>query len=317
MSSERAPHDRAAGEQFRVIASTTATSAVATHAAPLFLAWQMGRRRDRRAHAAGVERAHVYGISLRRDDRAGARAAGTPIASARLVLGAPRPGAAAGDPRRNPTVLTFFTRVGAMGPEEAEWPPSPYSYGERTRREHGQRIPRTSRSACAIRRTRSAYLHQVAVAASHNTYGRLGTSRADARGARGHDRCSRRRTARARRGDPAREADAVAGCRPRVHDGTSRTPIARSRGSWSAIRLDARATHRRRSLTPRGTETDVRTEVATALVVAGAVAAPAGVAAADDDPAPTPTPDRRPPPRLRRPLPPPPSTASATATRST
>jgi 3-oxoadipate enol-lactonase len=121
--------------------------------------------------AAGEERAHVYGISLggmvaqevalRHADRVSS-----------LVLGATTPGGPHAIPQ-DPRVLTFFARVGAMGPEEAEWASVPYSYGERTRRSHGDRIAedivrRLSHAPDAL-----AYLHQVAAAASHSTQRRL------------------------------------------------------------------------------------------------------------------------------------------------
>ncbi len=113
----------------------------------------------------------MYGISLggmvaqefalRYRDRVGA-----------LVLGATTPGGPLAVPR-DPQVLTFYTRVGAMGPEEAEWAAVPYSYGTRTRRDHGDRI-----AADIARRLQHppdtlGYLHQVAAAATHSTLHRL------------------------------------------------------------------------------------------------------------------------------------------------
>jgi pimeloyl-ACP methyl ester carboxylesterase len=120
---------------------------------------------------AGEERAHVYGISLggmvaqeialRHRDRV-----------CGLVLGATTPGGPHAIPQ-DPQVLTFFTRVGAMGPEEAAWAAVPYSYGERTRREHGARIAEDIARRLRHPPDALAYLHQVAAAASHSTQGRL------------------------------------------------------------------------------------------------------------------------------------------------
>jgi 3-oxoadipate enol-lactonase len=122
--------------------------------------------------AAGEEQAHVYGISLggmvaqevalRHGDRVRA-----------LVLGATTPGGPRAVPQ-DPQVLTFFTRVGAMGTEEAEWAAVPYSYGERTRRSHGDRIAQDIARRLRHPSSALAYLHQVAAAASHSTHGRLG-----------------------------------------------------------------------------------------------------------------------------------------------
>jgi pimeloyl-ACP methyl ester carboxylesterase len=123
--------------------------------------------------AAGVEQAHVYGISLggmvaqevalRYPQRVGA-----------LVLGATTaggPGAILADPQP----LTFFVRVGAMAPEEAEWAAVPYNYGLQTRRDHGQRIADDIARRLEHPTDMLAYLHQVAAAATHNTVGRLGS----------------------------------------------------------------------------------------------------------------------------------------------
>jgi 3-oxoadipate enol-lactonase len=122
--------------------------------------------------AAGEQRAHVYGISLggmvaqevalRHRER---------VAS--LVLGATTPGGPTAIPL-DPQVLTFFTRAGAMGAEEAEWAAVPYSYGVRTRRQHGERIAEDIARRLRHAPDALAYLHQIGAAASHSTQGRLG-----------------------------------------------------------------------------------------------------------------------------------------------
>jgi 3-oxoadipate enol-lactonase len=126
--------------------------------------------------AAGVERAHVYGLSLggmvaqelalRRPERVMA-----------LVLGS----TTAGGPEAmlaDPQPLTFFVRAGAMAPEEAEWAAVPYNYSLRTRREHGDRIAEDIARRVDHGTDTLAYLHQVAAAATHNAVGRLGSIRA-------------------------------------------------------------------------------------------------------------------------------------------
>jgi pimeloyl-ACP methyl ester carboxylesterase len=121
--------------------------------------------------AAGVGRAHVYGVSLggmvaqevtlRHPERVGA-----------LVLGATTrggPRAVPGDPE----VLTFFARAGAMAPEEAAWAAVPYTYGSETRRRHGDRIAEDIERRVRHPPDTLGYLHQVTASATHSTHGRL------------------------------------------------------------------------------------------------------------------------------------------------
>jgi pimeloyl-ACP methyl ester carboxylesterase len=127
---------------------------------------------------ADEQRAHVYGISLgslvaqevalRYPDRVNS-----------LVLGASSAGGfAAYKPSASSYAQTFLVRVGAMGPEEAEWAAVPYTYAETTRRLHAERI-----GADIARRVSSppeplGYMHQAAAVASHDAYERLNQIRA-------------------------------------------------------------------------------------------------------------------------------------------
>jgi 3-oxoadipate enol-lactonase len=123
--------------------------------------------------AAGEQRAHVYGISLgslvaqevalRHPDRVQA-----------LVLGASSAGGfAAYKPSPSSFAQTFLVRAGAMGPEEAEWAAVPYTYGDKTRRLHPDRIVADISHRLGSPPKPLAYLHQAAAVATHDAYERL------------------------------------------------------------------------------------------------------------------------------------------------
>lgn len=163
--------ERLAG-QFRVLTFDNRDMGRSDHSLWPYLAAQMADDAVAVLDAAGETRAHVYGISLggmvaqelalRHHERVCA-----------LVLGATSPGGPGAIPQ-DPQVLTFFTRVGAMGQEEAEWAAVPYSYGERTRRVHGERIAEDIERRLRHPPDALGYLHQVAAAAAHSAHSRLG-----------------------------------------------------------------------------------------------------------------------------------------------
>jgi pimeloyl-ACP methyl ester carboxylesterase len=123
--------------------------------------------------AAGEERAHVYGISLgslvaqevalRHPDRVNA-----------LVLGSSSAGGfAAYKPAPSSFAQTFLIRAGFMGPEEAGWASVPYTYAERTRRLHPERIAADIAHRTSSHPEPRGYLHQAIAVASHDAYDRL------------------------------------------------------------------------------------------------------------------------------------------------
>ena len=157
---------------FRVLAFDNRDMGRSDHSPWPYLVTQMANDAVAVLDEANEARAHVYGMSLggmvaqeialRHRDRV-----------CGLVLGATTPGGPRAIPQ-DPQVLTFFTRVGAMGPEEAAWAAVPYSYGERTRRVYGDRIAEDIARRMRHPPDALAYLHQVAAAASHSTQSRLG-----------------------------------------------------------------------------------------------------------------------------------------------
>jgi 3-oxoadipate enol-lactonase len=158
--------------QFRVLVFDNRDMGRSDHSPFPYLVAQMARDAVAVLDAAGEARAHVYGMSL------GGMVAQEVALGHRdrvqaLVLGATTPGGPRAIPQ-DPQVLTFFTRVGAMGPEEAAWAAVPYSYGERTRREHGERIAEDIARRLQRPPDVLAYLHQVTAAALHSTQIRLG-----------------------------------------------------------------------------------------------------------------------------------------------
>jgi 3-oxoadipate enol-lactonase len=123
--------------------------------------------------AAAEQRAHVYGISLGSlvAQEVGLR---HPDRVQSLVLGASSAGGwAAYKPSPSSFAQSFLVRAGTMGPEEAEWAAVPYTYAERTRRSHAERIATDIAHRLASPPEPLGYLHQAAAVATHDAYERL------------------------------------------------------------------------------------------------------------------------------------------------
>ena len=122
--------------------------------------------------AAGIARAHVYGMSmggmiaqelaLRHPERVGA-----------LVLGATAPGGASATPP-DPEILAFLARRAALPPEEGRWASVPYVYSVRTRSEGGQRIGEDFARRRSYAFHPDGYRAQLAAALRHDAGARLG-----------------------------------------------------------------------------------------------------------------------------------------------
>ena len=160
-------------ESFRVIAFDNRDTGRSSRVHWPYSVAQMAQDAVAVLDGAGVARAHVYGISLgslvaqevalRRPDRVDA-----------LVLGASSAGGfAAYKPSPSSFAQTFIARAGAMGPEEAEWAAVPYTYSEKTRRLHPERIGADIAHRLRARPEPLGYLHQAAAVAGHDAYERL------------------------------------------------------------------------------------------------------------------------------------------------
>jgi 3-oxoadipate enol-lactonase len=158
---------------FRVIAFDNRDTGGSSRSPWPYSVTQMAQDAAAVLDSAGEQHAHVYGISLgslvaqevalRHPDRVRA-----------LVLGASSAGGfAAYKPSASSFAQTFLVRAGAMGPEEAAWAAVPYTYAEKTRRLHPERVVADIAHRVSSPPEPLAYIHQAAAVATHDAYERL------------------------------------------------------------------------------------------------------------------------------------------------
>jgi 3-oxoadipate enol-lactonase len=121
--------------------------------------------------SAGVERAHVYGMSLG-GMVAQQLALRHPKHVRGLVLGATQPGgrrAAVAEPE----VMSFFQRRSELPSDESAWASVPYNYSPKGRDRYAARVAEDIARRLANPFDEHAYRAQMCAATLHNCYGRL------------------------------------------------------------------------------------------------------------------------------------------------
>jgi pimeloyl-ACP methyl ester carboxylesterase len=123
--------------------------------------------------AAGITRAHVYGMSMG-GMIAQELALGFPERVDHLVLGATSAGGSLAT-APDPATLAFLARRATMPDEEGRWASVPYVYSERTRRSGGVRIGEDFERRRTYAFQPDGYRAQLMAAMAHDAVGRLGS----------------------------------------------------------------------------------------------------------------------------------------------
>ncbi len=159
-------------ESFRVIAFDNRGVGRSDHPPGPYTLARMAEDAVAVLDATGVDRAHVYGISMG-GMIAQEIALRYPGRVRALVLGATTAGgkiATAPDER----TLSFVRRRPSMPAEEGAWASVPYSYSARTRERHAERIGEDVVRRLAMPLDPTGYLGQLAAASRHDCAERLG-----------------------------------------------------------------------------------------------------------------------------------------------